>query len=85
MSGQIPFFIEGKVVDFSMEHNIAYVKVPNGNVYHVRQDTPGLDFNKIVKGQIIKLEITNMLTRVLSASIIENNSGVGKHGNPPGS
>jgi len=71
MSGELPFFIEGKVVDFSMEHNIAYVKVPNGNVYHVRSTTPGIDVNKIVKGQIIRLEITNMLTRVLSASIIE--------------
>ena len=71
MAGETPFFIEGKVVDFSMEHNIAYVKVPNGNVYHIRPNTPGIDINKIIKGQIIRLEVTNMLTRVLSASIIE--------------
>lgn len=71
MSGEYPFFIEGRVVDIQIGYNIAYIKVPNGNIYHLKPDTPGIDFQKLKKGQKIRLEVTTMLTRVLSASIIE--------------
>lgn len=71
MSGERPFFIEGQLVEISAGYNIAYVKVPNGNVYHLHPHTPGIDFSKLQKSQIIRLEVTTMLTRVLSASIIE--------------
>jgi hypothetical protein len=71
MSGELPFFIEGQVVDFSIPYHIAYVKVVNGNIYHLRPDTPGIDFSKLRKNQIVRLEVTTMLTRVLSATIIE--------------
>lgn len=71
MPGEIPFFIEGQVVDFSTQYNIAYVKVQNGNVYHLRPDTPGINFSNLRKAQKVRLEVTTMLTRVLSASILE--------------
>lgn len=71
MPGELPFFIEGQVVEVSMPFNIAYVKVPNGNVYHLHPGTPGIHFNKLQKSQIVRLEVTTMLTRVLSATIIE--------------
>jgi hypothetical protein len=71
MSGERPFFIEGQVVEVSAGYNIAYVKVSNGNVYHLHPNTPGINFKDLKKSQIIRLEVTTMLTRVLSASIIE--------------
>jgi hypothetical protein len=71
MPGERPFFIEGQLVEVSTGYNIAYVKVPNGNVYNLHPDTPGIDFSKLKKSQIIELEVTTMLTRVLSARIIE--------------
>jgi len=71
MPGELPFFIEGQVVEVSTGYNIAYVKVPNGNVYNLHPTTPGIDFSKLKKSQIVELEVTTMLTRVLSARIIE--------------
>lgn len=71
MSGERPFFIEGQVVDIPAGYDVAYVKVPNGNIYHLRPDTPGIDFSKLQISQIIRLEVTTKLTRVLSASIID--------------
>jgi hypothetical protein len=71
MSGELPFFIEGQVVEISTAYKVAYVKVPNGNVYHLHPDTVGIDFKKLAKGQIIRLEVTTKLVRVLSASIVE--------------
>lgn len=69
MPGEIPFFIVGKVVDLSVP-NLAIVKVVNGNLYNVNSNTPGVEFSKLSKGQLVELEITNALTRVFSARII---------------
>lgn len=71
MPGELPFFIEGQLVDLSIPYGIAFVKVHNGNIYHLKPDTPGINFKDLKKTQIIRLEVTTMLTRVLSASIIE--------------
>jgi len=71
MSGEKPFFIEGIVVDVPPGYELAYVKVVNGNVYNLRPSTPGIDFYKLKKGQIVEIEITNKLVRVLSARIID--------------
>ena len=69
MPGELPFFIVGKVVDLSVP-NLAIVKVSNGNLYNVNSYTPGIEFNKLSKGDLVELEITNALTRVFSAKII---------------
>jgi hypothetical protein len=71
MPGERPFFIEGQVVEVSIGYNIAYVKVPNGNVYFLKPDTPGIDFDKLKKTQVVRLEVTTMLSRVLSAEILD--------------
>lgn len=71
MPGEIPFFIEGQLVDILISNMIALVKVPNGNIYHLHPETPGIDFSKLKKTQIISLEVTTKLTRVLSASILD--------------
>ncbi len=71
MPGEFPFFIEGQVTEISVTYNIAYVKVPNGNVYHLHPSTPGIDFYSLRKNQIVRLEVTTMLTRVLSATILD--------------
>lgn len=70
MPGELPFFILGKVVEVSVPHNLAYVKVDNGNIYHLHSETRGIVFDKIKRGQMIELEVTSMLTRVLSARIL---------------
>lgn len=71
MPGELPFFIEGQVTEVSVPFRIAYVKVPNGNVYHLHPGTPGIDFYSLKKTQIVRLEVTSMLTRVLSATILD--------------
>ena len=71
MAGERPFFIEGQITEISVNNSVAYVKVPNGNVYHLYHYTPGIEFNKLKKSQIVRLEVTLMLTRVLSAEVLE--------------
>lgn len=69
MPGELPHFVEGKVVEISTIYNIAYVKVVNGNVYNLTPNTPGIDFGKLRIGTNVECEITSMLIRVLSATI----------------
>jgi hypothetical protein len=68
--GQMPFFVEGQIIDFSVSYSVAYVKVSNGNIYHVHPDTPGISFERLKRGQRLSLEITTKLTHVLSASTV---------------
>lgn len=71
MPGEKPFFIEGTVAEVLKTHSVKYVKVPNGNIYALRPDTPGIIFDEIIVGQRIRLEVTTMLTRVLSAKVLD--------------
>lgn len=71
MPGEFPFFIVGKVVDTTMSQ-IVLVRVINGNVYHLIPSTPGIKFEELKRDQLIELEVTTMLVRVLSARIIED-------------
>lgn len=68
MPGELPFFIVGQVVE--LLPNVVLVKVPNGNVYHLHKDTPGIEFKYLRKGQFVELEVTLALTRVFSATIL---------------
>lgn len=70
MPGERPFYIIGKVAEISVIHYLAYVKVDNGNVYQLHPNTVGIDFDKLDIGQLIELEVTSILTRVLSARIL---------------
>lgn len=72
MAGERPFFIEGKVVEMPPGLPIATVKVVNGNLYTIRDSTPGISFKEIRLDQIIEIEITTQLNRVLSARIISD-------------
>jgi hypothetical protein len=74
MAGELPFFVTGKIVEVSLAYEIAYAKVPNGNVYHLFPSTRGIDFYTLQKDQQIRLEVTTILTRVLSASIINTSA-----------
>lgn len=71
MAGERPYFIEGKVIEVSIAYQLAFIKVANGNVYHILPNTLGIEFNELVKDQIVQMEITSMLTRVLSAKILK--------------
>jgi hypothetical protein len=70
MAGELPFFITGKIVEVSPSYELALVKVQNGNIYHLTPATKGIDFYKLYKDQLVRLEVTTVLTRVLSATII---------------
>ena len=70
MAGEIPFYVEGKVVEIMNGSEIAIVRVSNGNLYHLKPGTPGIDFYKLELDQIARCEVTSMLTRVLSARIV---------------
>lgn len=70
MPGEMPYFIEGKVVQVLPQYQVAFVKVENGNVYHLTPKTPGIDFQQLSVGMIVECEITSMLIRVLSARIL---------------
>jgi hypothetical protein len=71
MPGEYPFFIEGKVVEI-MVQEITIVKVPNGNLYHLRPSTPGIDYYSLRKDDTVIMEVTSLLTRVLSAKVVDN-------------
>lgn len=71
MPGQVPFFVIGKIA--SIYGDTAYVKMPTGYVYNVHPWTEGIDFQKLTPGMTVKCEVTNMLTRVLSAEVIDEN------------
>lgn len=83
MSREFPFFIKGTVVEI-LPQEITIVKVPNGNLYHLKPSTPGIEYSRLQKGDIVECEVTSMLTRVLSAKVIEQTRG-GKGSNPLGS
>jgi len=70
MSGEIPFFITGEVVEIWSVSGIAIAKVCNGNIYHLRRNTPGIDFSKLELGTLVDCEVTSALARVLSAKIV---------------
>ena len=70
MTGEIPFFIDGKVTKITIGCQIILVKVKNGNVYSIHPDTPGIDFQNLREGQTVRLEVTTRLTHVLSAYIV---------------
>jgi len=74
MPGEFPFFIEGKIVEIISSDTLAIVKVVNGNIYHLHPWTPGIDFSSLRKDQMVLLEVTRLLTRVLSAKVIENDT-----------
>ena len=70
MPSEIPFFVEGKIVEIMNGREIAIVRVPNGNLYHLKPSTPGIDFYKLELDRVVKCEVTTMLTRVLSAQVV---------------
>ena len=57
MPGEIPFYVTGEVVEL-LNSEIKIVKVQNGNLYHLRPSTPGIDFYSIEKGMLVKCEVT---------------------------
>lgn len=69
MPGVLPFFIEGRVSEILSGH--AYIKVDNGNVYTVNPQTPGINFKELKLRQVVELEVTDRLTRVFSARIMD--------------
>lgn len=69
MPGELPFFVKGYVA--VLLHSMALVKTKTGYIYELFPDTEGLEFNKIVLDDIVECEVTSRLTRVLSASIIQ--------------
>lgn len=78
MPGEIPYFVEGYVVKIADMINTAYVRVENGNVYHVFPFTPGIVFKDLTIDKKVLLEVGTRLDRVYSAKIIEKNSIAGE-------
>jgi|AntAceMinimDraft_6_1070360.scaffolds.fasta_scaffold322555_1 hypothetical protein len=70
MPGEIPFFIEGRIVEILPNSEMALVKVLNGNIYHLFPYTPGIIFDSLRLEQTVRLEVTSALARVLSANIL---------------
>lgn len=71
MPREIPFFIRGKVAEIMPGYRTAIIRVPNGNIYHVTPNTPGIDFDRLKMDLIVECEVTTILTRVLSARIVK--------------
>lgn len=70
MPGEIPFWVEGEVKILIRHVEEAYVKLPNGNVYLLNRNIPGIDFNKLNIGTKVLIEITSRLDRVYSIKIL---------------
>lgn len=70
MPGEIPFWVDGEIKLYYPHLGEAYVRVPNGNVYLLKPNTPGITFDDLEVGMNVSCEVTYKLTRVLSAKII---------------
>jgi hypothetical protein len=68
MTGTIPYWIEGEVK--YVHSNEALVKVPNGSVYQLTPDTPGIVFSELRIGDKVACEVTHRILYVYSARII---------------
>lgn len=77
MLKETPYFIRGSVVEILLKE-IVIIKVSNGNLYHITPNTPGIDFYRLLVGDIVECEVTSVLTRVLSARIIKKNTDAGE-------
>lgn len=71
MPAELPFFIVGTVASIVQYEKTAYIRVANGNVYHVFPFTPGINFSDLSVGKRVECEVTTKLTRVLSAKVID--------------
>lgn len=81
MPGEIPYFISGSVAEI-LPQEIIIVKVPNGNLYHLTPSTPGIEYYRLLVGDIVECEITSVLTRVLSARFVRRTDAAEEDGNP---
>jgi hypothetical protein len=82
MPREIPYFISGNVVEI-LPQEIIIIKVSNGNLYHITPSTPGIEYYRLLVGDIVECEITSVLTRVLSARFIKRKTDAAEEdGNP---
>jgi len=77
MPREIPYFVTGNVVEI-LSQEVAIVKVTNGNLYHLKPNTPGIDYYRLLIGDVVQCEVTSVLTRVLSARVIKKNTDAGE-------
>lgn len=73
MPREIPYFVRGTIVEI-LPQEVTVVKVANGNLYHLKPNTPGIEYSRLLVGDVVQCEITSELTRVLSARKIEWNT-----------
>jgi hypothetical protein len=64
------FYVDGEVVEVLTGFGLAHVRVSEGTVYGLTRHTPGVDFDKLREGQLIRVQAERKFSRVLRAELI---------------
>lgn len=65
------FTMDGEVVEVLSGYGLAHVRAPDGTLYGLNGETPGICFTDLRVGQHVRVEVASRFGRVLHAQIIE--------------
>ena len=62
--------VEGEVVEVLAALGLAHVQTPEGMVYGINRQTPGVEFEALRRGQQVRCRVTDKFHRVLHADVL---------------
>lgn len=65
------FSVEGEVVEVLDGFGLAHVRAPDGTLYGLNRDTPGIRFADLREGKRVRVEVARKFSCVLHAQLIE--------------
>lgn len=63
--------VEGVVQEVLGGYGLAHVRAPDGSLYGLTRETPGVSFADLHEGQRVRVEVVRKFNRVLSAQALE--------------
>ena len=70
MTSEAAFTVEGEVVEVLSGYGLAHVRAPDGSLYGLNRETPGVVFKDLHEGQRVLVKIACEFNRVLHAQLI---------------
>lgn len=70
MSSAAAFTVEGEVVEVLSGYGLAHVRAPDGSLYGLIRETPGVVFTDLHEGQRALVKVACQFNRVLRAQLI---------------
>lgn len=63
--------VEGEVLEVLDGYGLAHVLAPDGSLYGLTRETPGVSFADLHEGQRVRVEVVPKFNRVLRAQALE--------------